>query len=61
MADKACRNCRLIVSANLCPDCKTTNVSDDWFGEAIILDSTTSLIAKGMGITKLGRYALRIR
>ena len=61
MADKACRNCRLIISTNLCPDCKTTNVSDDWVGEAIVINPNTSLIAKSMGITKVGRYALRIR
>jgi len=61
MPEKACKNCRLIVSANLCPECKTTNVSDDWVGEAIILEPKFSLIARSMGINKPGRYALRVR
>lgn len=61
MIEKACKNCRLIIATNLCPECKTTNVSEDWFGEAIILDPKISLIAKGMGVTKPGRYALRVR
>ena len=61
MREKACRNCRLIINTNLCPDCKTTNISEDWVGEAIILNPESSQIAKSMGITKPGRYALRIR
>lgn len=61
MREKACRNCRLIIATNLCPECKTASVSEDWVGEAIVVDPKTSLIAKNMGITKPGRYALRIR
>ncbi|MDQ1279186.1 MAG: DNA-directed polymerase subunit [Thermoproteota archaeon] len=61
MSEKACRNCRLIVNTNLCPECKTASSSEEWVGEAIILDPKNSLIAKSMGITKPGRYALRVR
>ena len=61
MSEKACRNCRLVVNSNLCPECKSVNVSDDWVGEAIIIDPGKSQIAKSMGITKPGRYALRVR
>lgn len=61
MSERACRNCRLIVTTNLCPECKAVNVSEDWVGEAIIIDPKNSLIAKSMGITKPGRYALRVR
>lgn len=57
----ACRNCRLIIAKNLCPDCKTTNASDDWLGEVIILDPEKSQIAQSMGIKNPGRYALRVR
>ncbi len=61
MSEKACRNCRLIITTNMCPECKSTNVSEDWVGEAIIIDPQSSLVAKSMGITKPGRYALRVR
>ena len=61
MNELACRNCRMIINTNLCPDCKTSSASEDWVGEVIVIDPKTSLIAKSMGITKPGRYALRIR
>ncbi len=61
MSERACRNCRLIITTNMCPECKSTNVSEDWVGEAIIIDPQNSFIAKSMGITKPGRYALRVR
>jgi RNA polymerase subunit RPABC4/transcription elongation factor Spt4 len=37
------------------------SASDDWIGEVIIFDPSTSRIAKVMNITKPGRYALRVR
>jgi len=61
VSEKACRNCRLIIAENLCPNCKTTSVSDDWIGEVIILNPSRSRIAEDMGIKKPGRYALRVR
>ncbi len=61
MPEKACRNCRLIIADNLCPECKTMSASDDWIGEVIIFDSSASRVAKVMTIAKPGRYALRVR
>lgn len=61
MSEKVCKNCRLIITENLCPNCKTTSVSEDWVGETIIFDPEKSQIAKSMGIKKAGRYALRVR
>jgi DNA-directed RNA polymerase subunit E" len=61
MVDKACRNCRLISEGNVCPDCKSTDLSDDFSGIVVIVDPENSAIAKIMGITKKGRYAVRIR
>ncbi|MEE9509995.1 MAG: transcription elongation factor subunit Spt4 [Candidatus Bathyarchaeia archaeon] len=61
MKEKACKNCKLIIADNLCPECKTMSASDDWIGEVIIFDSNTSKIAKTMTLEKPGRYALRVR
>jgi DNA-directed RNA polymerase subunit E" len=61
MVDKACRNCRLISEGNVCPDCKSTDLSDDFSGIVVIVDPENSAIAKAMNITKKGRYAVRIR
>jgi DNA-directed RNA polymerase subunit E" len=61
MVDRACRNCHLVSEANVCPDCKSTDLSDDFSGIVVIIDPERSSIAKIMGIKKRGRYAVRIR
>jgi len=61
MVDKACRRCHLITDKNVCPQCKSTDLSDDFSGMVIILDPENSEIAKLMNISRKGRYAVRIR
>jgi len=61
MVDRACRNCRLISDRNACPECKSTDLSDDFSGLVVVLDPENSAIAKAMHIKKKGRYAVRIR
>jgi len=61
MTDKACKNCRYISNGPVCPNCKSTNLSDDWSGLIVIVDPTNSEVAKRMSITAAGRYALRVR
>lgn len=61
MVDKACRNCHMVTDGNVCPECKSTDLSDDFSGVVIILDPESSKIAKLMNINKKGRYAVRIR
>ena len=61
MKEKACKNCRLIISENLCPECNLKNFSDDWIGEVIMLDVNRSQIAKLIDLKKPGRYALLVR
>jgi len=57
---KACKQCMMISEADTCPNCGGTT-SKEWQGYAIILDYTKSEIAKKMGITANGKYALRVR
>jgi len=61
LTDKACKNCRFISSGPLCPNCKSTNLSDDWSGLVVIVEPTNSEVAKAMGVTAPGKYALRVR
>jgi len=61
MVDRACRNCHIITDGTVCPECKSTDLSDDFGGVVIILDPERSEIAKLMSIKKKGRYAVRIR
>jgi len=61
LTEKACKNCRFNSNGPVCPNCKSTNLSDDWSGLVVIVESATSEVAKRMGITAPGRYALRVR
>ena len=44
----------------VCSICKSTDLSPDWSGVALVVDPTTSHIAKTLGITTKGKYALRV-
>lgn len=61
MTEKACKDCRFVSNGPVCPNCKSTNLSDDWSGLVIVLDPKTSEIAKKMGVVTPGRYAIRVR
>ncbi|MEM2937451.1 MAG: transcription elongation factor subunit Spt4 [Candidatus Bathyarchaeia archaeon] len=61
MSEKACFTCHIITSGNICPKCKTTSLSDDFSGLAIIFDPENSAIAKAMNLKEKGRYALKVR
>jgi DNA-directed RNA polymerase subunit E" len=61
MSEKACTDCRTISQGPVCPNCKSTSLSDDFSGLAIIFNPEKSVIAKAIGIKDKGRYALRVR
>ncbi len=60
MPEKACKNCRRLVKGNICPICKTTELTSNWKGVILVLDSRSE-IAKEAGITTPGKYAARVR
>jgi DNA-directed RNA polymerase subunit E" len=51
----------MISLGSVCPNCKSTNLSDDWSGLVIIFDSENSIIAKKMDVKKTGKYSIRVR
>lgn len=57
---KACKSCRAISEAAKCPKCGG-ETSREWQGYLIVLDPERSEIARKMGITSSGRYALRVK
>jgi len=59
--EKACRNCHTLTTGNICPNCKSTALSDDWTGIVVILDPGESYIAEKLNVKKPGRYALKVR
>ncbi len=60
MAKKACKNCKAIVmKGNVCPICKSTDLTSSFQGTIVIFD-VESEIAKRLGITAPGKYAIRV-
>jgi len=61
MSPRACRTCKIITDENVCPICRSTDLSDDYSGLLVVIDPENSQLAKKLEIEKEGRYALRIR
>ena len=57
---KACKQCSFISEDDSCPRCGG-QTSKEWQGYLIVIDHEKSDIAKKMGITSNGRFALRVR
>ena len=61
MKEKACRNCRFLYEeGDKCPNCEETGSTTFWRGYVVILNADQSEIAKKMGITRTGKFALRL-
>lgn len=61
MVEKACRRCHYLTDENICPNCKSTDLSEDFSGLVIVFDPKNSIIAKSMKIETKGRYAIKVR
>ncbi|MHA1298102.1 MAG: transcription elongation factor subunit Spt4 [Candidatus Helarchaeota archaeon] len=61
MREKACRICHLLTTASHCPECRTSNLSENYVGIVVIVDPENSLIAQKLNINKAGKYALKVR
>lgn len=57
---KACKTCSFLSESDNCPRCGN-QTSKEWQGFLAIIDYEKSDIAKKMGITSNGRYALKVR
>ena len=60
MVKYACKKCKRILTSEKCPVCKIDKASKTWKGRVIIFNPDKSRIAKTMGITESGEYAIRI-
>ena len=60
MPEKACKTCRRLVKGNLCPICKTSELTSNWKGVIVIIDPNSE-IAKEAGITASGKYATKVK
>lgn len=58
--ERTCKNCMRLVQGNECPACKTSDLTKNWKGMAIIVDPD-SKIGEVMGIETPGKYAVKMR
>lgn len=61
MSKKVCKKCRLFVDGDVCPICKGNLFTDIFKGRIFIIDPNSSLVAKKVGFTQKGEYAIKIR
>jgi DNA-directed RNA polymerase subunit E" len=62
MEEKACRNCRLIIShGDTCPSCGSKELTTKWSGYAIVINAEKSSIAKLLGVKLNSTYAINIK
>ena len=57
---KACKQCSFISEEDTCPRCGG-QTSREWQGYLVVIDYEKSDIAKQMGISSNGKYALSVR
>ncbi|MBI2549060.1 DNA-directed RNA polymerase subunit E'' [Candidatus Woesearchaeota archaeon] len=56
---KVCKNCRHFVDGDECPYCKTSQFTTNWHGRITYIDAQKSMIAKKIGVTTTGEYAIK--
>lgn len=61
MSLRACRQCNMITEEKICPNCRSSDLSEDYSGILIILEPDKSKIAEKLGLKKEGLYALKVR
>jgi DNA-directed RNA polymerase subunit E" len=58
--EMACRKCKYVFVGKVCPLCKSSDLTPDWTGVVLVADPERSSIAKTLGITAKGKYAIKI-
>ena len=57
---KACKRCKLFVDGDECPVCKGNQFVQNWKGRITITNVAKSDIAKKVGMTADGEYAIKV-
>jgi len=61
MAEKACKNCKIIFEGTKCPKCGSEDLTDNYKGRIIVLKPEESEIAKNLKLKDKGDYAIKVR
>ncbi|HEU4824504.1 MAG TPA: transcription elongation factor subunit Spt4 [Nitrososphaeraceae archaeon] len=56
----ACRKCKAVTMGKVCPICKSSELTPDWYGVILIFDSNRSKIASLLDIHTAHKYALKV-
>jgi len=56
----ACKQCKMLTTGKVCPNCHSTDLTAEWSGLVIILDVKRSQVAKALNIKTPGKYALKV-
>jgi DNA-directed RNA polymerase subunit E" len=56
----ACRKCLAISQGKVCPSCGSTDLTENWKGLVVIFNVEKSEVARILGVTKPGKYALQV-
>ncbi len=58
--EMACRKCKYVTTGKVCPACKSSDLTPDWNGVVLVVEPSNSIVAKTLGITEKGKYALKV-
>lgn len=62
MKSKACKLCRTIFDeGEKCPKCESKENTDSFKGRIVVLNPEKSEIAKNLGLTEKGNFAIKTR
>ncbi|HEY3524879.1 MAG TPA: transcription elongation factor subunit Spt4 [Nitrososphaeraceae archaeon] len=56
----ACKKCRAVTVGKVCPICKSTELTPDWYGIILIFDANKSKVASLLEIHASHKYALKV-
>ncbi|HET9357435.1 MAG TPA: transcription elongation factor subunit Spt4 [Nitrososphaeraceae archaeon] len=56
----ACKRCRAVTVGKVCPICKSTELTPDWYGIILIFDANKSKVASLLEIHASHKYALKV-
>lgn len=58
--EMACRRCKFVTTGKVCLACRSSDLTPDWAGIALVIKPDASMIAKTLGISREGKYALKV-
>ncbi|MFZ0698478.1 MAG: transcription elongation factor subunit Spt4 [Nitrososphaeraceae archaeon] len=56
----ACKKCKAVTVGKVCPICKSSELTPDWYGIILIFDPSKSRIASLLEIHAPHKYALKV-